>query len=78
MTEILTIRDMAGKPISSTYKGILRVSNNLNLAKGEEDKFLNNRYYCTNIEEGDAWFGNGIDKTYTFISERKRTTFQIK
>ena len=60
-------RKMADKAIRKTYKGILRVSNNINLMPGEEDVFLNNEYYITNFDK--SWTGNGEQKTYDYLSE---------
>ena len=64
-----TLRDMANKPIEETYKGILRVSNNINLKENDIDKFLNENYYIKDEDDADKWFGNGINTTHYFLSE---------
>lgn len=56
-------RNMIGKPIGSTYKGILRVSNNINLIDDNPDLFFSKKYYANS----DEWTGNGINSTYSFL-----------
>lgn len=64
--EYLDERDMVGKAISSTYKGILRVANNLNLIDYTTDTFLSKDYY-TSIDD-NAFYGNGTNSVYDFLS----------
>lgn len=66
-------RNMTGKVITNTYKGILRISNNIDLIKGEQDSFLNNTYYLPTGAAID-WSGNGIQSTHNFLSENGQTT----
>lgn len=64
--ETIDIRNMAGKPITATYKGILRISNNKDLIDNKADNFLNDEYYFT--ENSGAWFGDGVQLTHDFLS----------
>lgn len=67
-------RVMAGKVISDTYKGILRVGNNVELAKYTKDNFLSTDYY---FEPGsDKWVGGGINLTKTFLSDSSGERFK--
>lgn len=59
-------RVMANKPISKTYKGILRISNNIDLNPEINDAFLSKEYYTSN--NNNNWFGNGEQKTHDFLS----------
>lgn len=58
---------MSGKAISNTYKGILRISNNIDIFNNVKDKFLNDNYYFQT--NSDEWAGNGIQLTQDFLSE---------
>ena len=59
-------RDMAGKAISGTYKGILRVSNNNDLKEGKKDTFLSTDYY---VKPGsNEWVDDGLNLTKSFLS----------
>lgn len=53
-------RNMAGKAISDTFRGILRVSNNNELSD-QEDIMLNSSYYASS---SDNWEGGGEQITY--------------
>lgn len=57
-------RSMAGKAITETYKGILRVANNINLVEGENDEFLSPVYYANNKFASQ----NGLNETKPFLS----------
>lgn len=59
-------RDMAGKAITFSYKGILRISNNVNLINNVADKFLEKTYYFDNNSE--AWTGTGENITHDFLT----------
>lgn len=61
-------RDMSGRAITETYKGILRVSNNKNLISGVDDVFLSKNYYFSTSENETKTFeGNGIQTTIPFL-----------
>ena len=64
---VIEERNMAGKAITNTYKGILRISNNIDLIEGEYDSFLNGEYYLP--ANSNAWSGNGVQQTHDFLSE---------
>lgn len=60
-------RNMAGKAITETYKGILRVANNLNLIEGKTDEFLSSTYY---LSPGDTTlYSNGLNETKSFLQK---------
>lgn len=62
------LRDMSGKAITETYKGILRVSNNKNLINNVDDVFLSKSYYFSTEEnEAKTFEGNGIQATTPFL-----------
>ena len=56
-------RNMAGKAITKTYKGILRVANNINLVEGEADEFLSPAYYA-NDKSANL---KGLNETKSFL-----------
>lgn len=64
-------RDMLNKPISSTFKGILRISNNNNLDTLSNDKFLSDEFYIE--KDSSRWFGGGINLTQNFLSDDIKT-----
>ena len=68
---IIEERNMAGKPITSTYKGILRISNNIDITEGTKDAFLNDEYYLA--KGSDKWSGDGLQQTHSFLSENSST-----
>ena len=80
--DLSTLRDMSGKAIKATYKGILRISNNWSLINGEPDEFLNETYYYddTNTNKDISWFGDSshtaVDSTYKFIAESSEKRFK--
>lgn len=72
MSEIIEERNVGNKPIKSTYKGILRISNNLNLFSDRPDDFLSSTYYYNLADKNAAsntWDGTGINETYDFLTE---------
>lgn len=64
---VMEERNMAGKIIGNTYKGILRISNNIDIIENERDSFLNDEYYLPT--NSDAWSGDGVQQTHNFLSE---------
>lgn len=64
-TNFLPERNMAGKVISNTFKGILRVSNNNELSD-QKDIMLNKEYYAS---PEDPWEGGGEQMTYYGLSD---------
>ena len=58
---------MAGKAISETYKGILRVANNINLVEGVDDKFLSSAYYLS--PNDNNLYSNGLNETISFLQK---------
>ena len=58
---------MTGKAISNTYKGILRISNNIDILNNVEDKFLNDNYYFQS--DSEEWAGNGTQSTENYLSD---------
>jgi hypothetical protein len=80
--DLTTLRDMSGKAIKATYKGILRISNNWSLINEQGDEFLNETYYYddTNTNKNISWFGDSshtaVDSTYKFIAESSEKRFK--
>ncbi len=52
---------MGGKPITNTYKGILRIANNIDLENTTIDYFDSKIYY------EDKWLGNGDNNTKNYF-----------
>lgn len=55
------LRDMAGKAITNTYKGILRIANNIDLENTSKDYFNSEIYYSLN------WSGEGDNNTKNYF-----------
>lgn len=62
-TNKLLDRDVTNKPITNTYKGILRVGNNIDTIENIPDDFLHSAYYS------DNWSGDGFNITRNFLDE---------
>ena len=60
------IRAVANSAIKNTYKGILRVGNNIDLQNNTPDKLLDSTYYVT--DSSYQWAADGINSIYSFIS----------
>ena len=58
-------RNMAGKFIEQTYKGILRVANNIDLTEGEDDEFLSPTYYAND----NTSYHRGLNEVRQFLVE---------
>ena len=69
MSDIQTAseRDVTLKPITETYKGILRVGNNNDSYENIPDDFLNPIYFTSSTDT--AWVGDGFNITRSFLDE---------
>lgn len=56
-------RNVTDKPITETYKGILRVGNNIDIIEDIPDDFLHSAYFS------DEWSGDGFNITRSFLDE---------
>lgn len=59
------LRDMGGKPITNTYKGILRIANNIDLENTSKDYYNSEIYYIT--EDNPYWSGEGDNNTKNYF-----------
>ncbi len=67
ITQEINPRVVANLPIDESYKGILRVGNNIDLQNNTPDKFLDQTYYVSSSNY--YWEGNGINSIHSFIDE---------
>ena len=65
ITQETNPRVVANLPIDESYKGILRVGNNIDLQNNTPDKFLDQTYYVSSSNY--YWEGNGINSIHSFI-----------
>ena len=64
-------RNMVKKVIDQTYKGILRVANNIDLIEGEKDEFLSPTYFA----KDNTPYQRGLNEVHQFLTggdENKR------